>query len=322
MFIYIIIYSIITLINSKSYQNEFDLFITKYNKKYSDEEYQKRFKVFSNNMEHIEVMNVDNKEIYYEMNEFGDYTSEEFNSYYKNYVPKHTNNCIKDWNIELNYKDSLDWRDIGVVTSVKNQGQCGSCWAFSAIGSMEGALAISTGNLQNLSEQQLIDCSKSYGNFGCRGGLMDYAFEYAIDNGICLARDVPYEGVGKYCNDQELNCNKVSKFSHCVDVEPNNELSLLSAVQLTPVSVAIEADTRIFQFYKSGIITDSKCGTNLDHGVLIVGFSSERDQDFWIVKNSWGKEWGENGYVRIARTSSKNSDGICGIAKQPSFIVV
>ena len=320
---FIILYSIFNLINSKTYlQNDFNRFIIKYDKEYSAKEYLKRFRVFSDNMKHIEMMNETNDGVIYEMNEFGDYTSEEFNTYYKGYVPTKNYKCLQFFDVDLNYNDNWDWREMRAVTSVKNQGQCGSCWAFSATGSMEGALAISTGNLQNLSQQQLIDCSTSYGNFGCRGGLMDYAFEYAIDNGVCLDRDVPYEGIGKDCNDQELNCNKIAKFSHCVDVKPNNELSLLLAVQQTPVSVAIEADSRIFQFYKSGIITDSNCGTTLDHGVLIVGFSRDDDQDFWIVKNSWGKGWGENGYVRIARTSSQNFEGICGIAKQPSFIVV
>ena len=158
---------------------------------------------------------------------------------------------------------------------------------------MEGAWAISTGQLVNLSEQQLMDCSKIYGDFGCNGGLMDHAFDYAIDNGMCLDEEIPYTAKDGDCTDQVKNCQTVATFDYCMDVPANNELMLKSAVYQNPTSVSIEADTRTFQFYSSGVLDSTSCGTQLDHGVLAVGYGEEGGQKYWIVKNSWVKI-GEN----------------------------
>jgi len=214
--------------------------------------------------------------------------------------------------------ESIDWRNIDAVTDVKNQGQCGSCWSFSATGAMEGAWAVKTGELVSLSEQQLVDCSAKYGNNGCNGGLMDSAFEYVIDNGLCDENQIPYKAVDGKCE----TCPKSAvKFSSCVDVTPRNQLHLKQAVAMGPVSIAIEADTSVFQHYTGGIISSSLCGTQLDHGVLIVGYGTDNGVGYWIVKNSWGDSWGENGYIKIARSESDNDAGVCGIAMQPSYPV-
>ena len=211
---------------------------------------------------------------------------------------------------------STDWREKDVITNVKNQGKCGSCWSFSATGSIEAIHAIKTGTLLNISEQQLIDCSVDYGNHGCQGGSMDNAFKYVIDNGLCSEEDYPYQGIEEQC----MDCKGIINISDYKDVIPNNEGILKRVVNQQPVSVAIQANLKSFQLYSSGIYSDPSCGTQLDHGVLIVGYGHDmyHNMDYWIVKNSWGPLWGENGYIRIQR-NIENSSGLCGIAMQPSI---
>lgn len=294
-------------------------FVDKYDKQYEHFEFLQRFENFIDNVERIRHHEFD-----FELgiNQFADLTEKEFKDYVSSggyYADDHvgkTQNCMSFEGSTSYVPAEIDWRTKNAVTPVKDQGQCGSCWSFSAAGAMEGAWAIETGSLVNFSEQQLIDCSMGYGNMACNGGLMDRAFEYAIDNGMCLDSEVPYQAKYQAC----ANCTTVARFSHCLDVTPNNQVELQAAVSQGPVSIAIEADASVFQFYTSGVINSLKCGTNLDHGVLIVGYGSESGTPYWLVKNSWGTGWGLGGYVKIARTSSQNDPGICGVAMQPSFI--
>lgn len=305
-------------------------YIESFNKKYNDNELEGRFTNFLKNLELIE-----NHDYSFELglNAFSDLSQEEFESYAKGgYIPREnplptkrgllrfgrTTSCGEFKSKTQSLPDTIDWRNRNAVTDVKDQGQCGSCWSFSATGSMEGAWAIKTGKLVSFSEQQLIDCSIIYGNSGCQGGLMEGAFEYAIDKGMCTESELPYKANGGLCS----GCSAVAHFTSCVDVTQNNQLHLKEAVSYGPVSVAIEADTLIFQFYKSGVVDDVKCGTNLDHGVLVVGYGNENGKDYWLVKNSWGPRWGDNGYIKIARSNSTHDVGVCGIAAQPSYIVV
>jgi len=265
------------------------------------------------------------------MNQFGHMNEEEFGRAISKGCYAHRNSSYHDFfrtrssctnfvpsSDAGDLPDSVDWRNNDAVTPVKDQGQCGSCWSFSATGAMEGAWAITQNELLSLSEQQLVDCSKSYGDHGCYGGLMDSAFQYAIDNGMCTEDEDPYEAKSETCT----ACDVQAKFSSCIDVTPNNQLHLKEAVSRGPVSIAIEADTTVFQLYSSGVITDESCGTSLDHGVLVVGYGEEDGQMYWLVKNSWGPSWGDDGYVKIARSDSTNDPGICGIAMQPSYPVV
>ena len=165
-----------------------------------------------------------------------------------------------------------------------------------------------------------MDCSAGieYGNHGCNGGLMDGAFNYAMQNGMCLESDYTYKAKDGSCQ----KCTPEVTMSACQDVPPNNQVALKEAVSLGPVSIAIEADTRTLQLYSDGVITSSACGTNLDHGVLIVGYGEESNTPYWLVKNSWGTSWGEDGYVKLERSDSKNDPGVCGVAMQPSFPIV
>ena len=224
---------------------------------------------------------------------------------------------------------STDWTAKGVVTPVKDQGQCGSCWSFSTTGALEGAYAIQYGKLESFSEQQLVDCD-TLGNggkdHGCNGGLMDNAFSWIAKNdGLCLEAEYPYvSGTTKTAGKCEKSCKPVagSDVSKFVDVEPASDLAFTTALAQQPVSVAIEADQREFQLYKSGVFTGA-CGTNLDHGVLAVGYGIDNGVEYYKVKNSWSTTWGENGYIRLGKGANYNGGkGQCGILLEASFPVV
>jgi len=211
----------------------------------------------------------------------------------------------------------------GAVTGVKDQGQCGSCWSFSTTGALEGAYEIKYGTLNSYSEQNLVDRdNKQNGgkDSGCNGGLMDYAFSWTQKNGgICTEAAYPYtSGTTKTAGTcQQSKCTKDPKVApkSFTDVAKNSDSALMSAIAKQPVSIAIEADQQAFQLYKSGVFT-AACGTNLDHGVLAVGYGTQSGQDYYKVKNSWGTSWGMNGYILLARGVSQ-TQGQCGILSGP-----
>ena len=305
---------------SASHWEEFVEFIKSHDRVYHTKEiFEHRFKIFSENMHYVEKVNQLQSNYTLGVTPFSDMTEDEFKVYHMKSVAV-SRSCSPYKPTGASTPASLDWRQEGKVTDVKDQGQCGSCWSFSATGAMEGAWAISTDNLVSLSEQQLVDCSSTfeYGNHGCNGGLMDGAFNYAIQNGMCSESDYPYHAKQGECH----SCDPVVSMTACSDVPPNDQVALTEAVAKGPVSVAIEADTRTFQLYTGGVITSDACGTNLDHGVLVVGYGDEANIPYWLVKNSWGPSWGEQGYVKIQRSSSSNDPGVCGIAMQPSFPIV
>ena len=314
-----LLYSVLGSLSS--HESLFKDFIEKYNKQYVDKhEYEKRLEIFIENLDYIKEHNSRNETYTLGINHLADLQSHELNLGINLGIGSKCETFTKDFNYE-SLPTTIDWRNKNAVTPVKDQGQCGSCWSFSATGAMEGSWSIANGELISLSEQQLVDCSsgfKSYGNHGCNGGLMDNAFQYAIDNGMCTESESPYTAKQETCNTE---CDKKAFFSSCQDITPYNQQDMAAAVAQQPVSVAIEADTKTFQLYKSGVITGSACGTKLDHGVLVVGYGTENGQDYWLVKNSWSTSWGDNGYVKIGKSDSTDDVGVCGIASSPSFII-
>jgi C1A family cysteine protease len=314
-----------SLLNRQDEWSEFTGFLKKFEKKYESlEALEKRFDIFRKNLKEIfEHNSIRERNYTMGVNQFTDLTPEEFKADYAGGLLLKKSSCKAYVPIGKAVPDSWDWREHGAVTPVKNQGQCGSCWSFSANGAMESAWAIKTNDIVSISEQQLVDCSKKYGNLGCKGGLMDNAFQYAIDNGMCSEESYPYTSGVKKSGGSCQSCKPVVEINACSDVPPNNQVALKEAVALVgPISIALDAETKLFQSYKSGVITSDSCGTNLDHGVLIVGYGEEDGIKYWLVKNSWGVSWGDDGYIKIERGESVNDAGICGIAMQPSFPIV
>ncbi|XP_010783144.1 cathepsin S-like [Notothenia coriiceps] len=246
------------------------------------------------------------------MNHLGDLTSEEIlGTLMGTVVPSGlTRGPPNSFVINVSLPQALDWRKEGLVTEVKQQGSCGSCWAFSAVGALEGQLKKKTGALTSLSPQNLVDCSLVYGNHGCHGGFMANAFQYVIKNkGIDSEAAYPYVGWRGSC---KYNPNyRVANCSSYAFIAEGDEFALKAALaKIGPISVAIDASRPKFIFYSHGVYRDHSCTHNVNHGVLAVGYGTENGHDYWLVKNSWGVTYGEEGYIKMAR----NRRNQCGIA--------
>ena len=270
-----------------------------------------------NNTEYIK--NHNNKNLSYNLSEnqfVNRVYNDEFYMDMKEYKIPEINNLYDD--SDIIYEKSVDWRKKIKYQVLKIKVNVVDVGYFSSIGAVESAWAIKHNILYDLSEQQLIDCSNE--NHGCEGGSMDLAFEYMKNNSICNNISYPYTASDNMC---QKDCNGLFEIKDYVDINRNNIKSLMKAVSKTPVSVAIQANKRSFQLYQSGIYSDPDCGYNLDHGVLLVGYGYDKlyDLDYWIIKNSWGKSWGENGYIRLLKDDS-DSRGQCGIAMMPSIPIV
>jgi len=303
----------------KEYKQEF-------NKDFDEEEDAKRKAIFVENMKEINMHNylfdVNQKSYKIGINEFSHMSYEEFNKTMNGGFVYDNSEIYDDaaFNYEVfpsdNLPESVDHRDSGIVTPVENQGACGSCWTYSALGALESQHAKATGNLIALSKQQLLDCNTA--NYGCRGGWMNVAYRYIMAaGGINTADDYPYAGA------QHRNCyfnpnNYVATMSTYVNIPRGDENAMKSAIALHgPVAVAVDASPRDFMRYRSGVMKTDYCSqTAVTHAILAVGYGTDPyEGDYWLVKNSWGTTWGENGYIKMAR----NYNNMCGIAGYSSY---
>jgi len=307
---------------SPDYKAMWEKFKQEYNKPdlLSSSQEEDRFKIFKTNVDFIMTENAKGHSYQLGINQFADLTSEEFAQRYARGV-KPTKTLwgnvptvpFPNMSGQI-LANSVDWVAKGAVTSPKNQASCGSCWAFSTTGSVEGAYQIASGKLVSLSEEDHVSCDKV--DSGCHGGAMENAFQWIKKNGICTEADYPYtSGNGKTGTCKRV-CKPAVTITGYTNVPPHNENALKAAVSKQPVSIAIEADKSAFQLYHGGVLDNPACGTKLDHGVLIVGYGTDGGKDYWKVKNSWGASWGEKGYIRMIR-----GENMCGVSLDASYPV-
>lgn len=317
----------VTLVNSKTlFLDRFENWVQKFRIQFQTKNHlYDTLRKWMANDEYIDRINQMNKSYKLAHNQFSGMDEFDFNRYIKNSQLQYPSPPLIT--NEFNYTvlpTSVDWRTKNAVTHVKDQGQCGSCWSFSTTGSLEGIYSIRMGKLVSFSEQQLVDCDnfKNWGkDHGCNGGLMDNAFSWIQKNGgLCSEDSYPYISQSQEC---QTECSLVpkSQIQSWVDVEPTDQ-ALMNAIAQQPVSIAIEADQLDFQLYESGVFT-GKCGTTLDHGVLVVGYGTENAEDYYLVKNSWGTTWGDQGYIKLGRGPQYNDgQGQCGILLEASYPVL
>lgn len=258
-----------------------------------------------------------NKVLNYKLgiNKFSDMTKEEFKVKHTGLKISNKPRNIVALDINQQPPASIDWRTKGIVNKVKDQGDCGSCWAFSAVAATEAAWAQAGNTLQDFAEQQLVDCSTKQGNQGCDGGWMDQAFDYFKLQATELTSDYRYNARDQKCKADPTKF--VAHLTAYTDVPPKSSAQLQAAAAKTVIAIAVDAES--WQDYDSGII-DSDCFYDLDHGVAIVGYGTDRKQNYWIVRNSWSDSWGENGYVRVLNNGKENDKGMCGINMAPSYV--
>ncbi|KAG9457311.1 hypothetical protein H6P81_001819 [Aristolochia fimbriata] len=295
-------------------------FAARYEKKYSTvEEIKRRFGIFVENLELIKSTNRKRLSYTLGINQYADMSWEEFHSQHLGA----SQNCSATKGThrltEIVLPETKDWREEGIVSPVKDQGRCGSCWTFSTTGALEAAYTQATAKGISLSEQQLVDCAAAFNNFGCGGGLPSQAFEYIkYNDGLDTEQSYPYVGVNGICKFKPENVGV--KVVDSVNITEGAEDELKHAVGVVrPVSVAFEV-VRDFRFYNGGVYTSKTCGQtpmDVNHAVLAVGYGVEGSIPYWLIKNSWGKEWGVGGYFKMEM--GKN---MCGVATCASYPII
>jgi cathepsin L len=282
----------------------------------NSEEFEVRKSLYEQMDSFIEEHNATDSSFKLGHNKFSDWTSYERSSLLGYIAPMETKEPV--W-LEPTNADTVNWVTAGAVTPVKDQGQCGSCWTFSSTGGLEGAHQIATGTLLSFSEQQIVDCANAkhgYASFGCNGGNQSVAYTYLETHKAELESVYPYTAVNGTCAYDSSSATAV-EVSTYTNVTADNISQMKAAVAQQPVSVSIEADKLVFQMYKSGVFDSTKCGTTLDHATLVVGYGTDSaGTDYWLMKNSWGASWGEEGYMQLAIVDGA---GICGIQMGPLY---
>ncbi len=317
--------------------NRFSGWMSKFNIESRDEGHLSHiFDNWISNDKYIQEVNSQNRSFTLGHNAFSGMNSEEFSEYMgfvqnKEVITKGLRGSIplvdQSEVIDLSaLPTSIDWRNKGVVSAIRDQQSCGSCWAFSTVATLESAVAIKTGNLYDLSEQELVSCANlknGYSSLGCNGGTYENAFKFIKDqSGLSSESCYPYTSGSGNTGTCTRTCSHVAgtTVSSYTTVTSYSDSAMMTALTVEPVNVAIEADSRSFQLYKSGVYSDLVgCGNTLDHAVVLVGYGSDSGQDYYILRNSWNTVWGENGYMRLARGSAYGKYGMCGVLTEPIY---
>ena len=281
------------------------------------DEYQARLGIWLSNKRYVEEENKKNS-YRLALNHLACYTPAEYKALlgFKNFKSGAQVKAIKATKAA---PDALDWRDSNIVNAIKDQAQCGSCWSFSTIQATESGWAKNKGTLLRLSEQNLVDCDTN--DEGCNGGLMDNAWKYVIAHQggkFQLEDDYPYTGKDGTCKFDSSRAPEV-KVVGDYQVDDNEDAVKQACAEIGVLAIAIDAGHISFQLYSSGIYNPTLCSsTNLDHAVGLVGYGAESGTDYWIVRNSWGTSWGEQGYIRMVRNNN-NKCGVASMAFYPTF---